>query len=164
MNKILMTALVAGFIGAAGSAYAADNAQPVPCVPPGAAGPVDGRGGYGMGPGARHARPNMQQALALNERQEAKMNELRQGFFQEGAPLMQELRTLRHDLAVESVRNRPDERKIADLTEQIGRQHARLAALESRHLRKLSSVLSHKQIETMIRMKDNFQNRGWKRG
>jgi len=163
MNKILMTALVAGFIGVAGTTYAADNVQPTPCVPPGAAGPVEGRG-YGGGPDARHARPFMKQSLGLSDSQEAKMLDMTRNFFQESTPLRQDLRNLRHDLAVESVRKRPDDRKIAELTERIGRQHARLAELESRHLRELTTVLDHRQIEKMLRMRDDLQSRGWKRG
>ena len=92
------------------------------------------------------------------------MLDMTRSFFQESTPVRQDLRTLRHDLAAESVRKRPDDRKIAELTERIGRQHARLAELESRHLRELTSVLDHKQIEKMLRMRDDIQSRGWKRG
>ncbi|NTW52195.1 MAG: periplasmic heavy metal sensor [Chlorobiaceae bacterium] len=163
MNKILLTALLAGFIGTAGTTYAADNVQPSPCVQPGAAGPGDCRG-YGTGPGARHARPFMKKALGLSESQEVKMTEMRKSFFQESSQVRQELKTLRHDLADESVRNKPDERKIADLSDRIGRQHTKLARLQSSHLRGLSTVLDHKQMETLLQMRDNMGHRGWKRG
>ncbi|NTU57712.1 MAG: periplasmic heavy metal sensor [Chlorobiaceae bacterium] len=169
MNKILMTALLAGLIGTAGTTYAANNVDQVPCPPSGAYTSVDGRGcgsgPNGMRPQGRHQRQfYMKQALGLSDSQEQKMSELRRNFFQESKPLWQELGALRHDLADESVRNRPDERRIARLTEQIGRQHARLATIQSRHFRELSRVLDHKQIEKMLHMRDDMGSRGFGRG
>jgi Spy/CpxP family protein refolding chaperone len=106
----------------------------------------------------------MKQVLRLSESQEAKLTELRQNFFQESKPVRVELGNLMHDLTDESVRKRPDERKIADLTEKIGRQHARLATLESSHLRDLATVLDHRQMDTLLHMRDDLRKHGGKRG
>ncbi len=163
MNKILMTALVAGFIGTAGTTYAADNGQPPQCVKRGVDAGADCRDDF-RGPGGKHAREKFKKALGLSESQETKLREMRSNFFQESKPLREELRTLKRDLADESVKSNPDEQKIADLTEKVGRQHTRLAALQSRHLHDLSKVLDHKQIETLLHMRDDFQGRHGNKG
>lgn len=169
-KKLVMTALVAGLLGNAGTVFAASsNDQPVPCARPGISGPVDARG-YGMGPEARFARQQdmrqqrMKQALGLSDSQEQKMMELRRGFYQESRPVRQSMRNLQRDLALESVKKSPDGRKIANLTQRIGQQSVRLAQLESRHLRELAKVLDARQIDRLIQMKDNFGGKRWGRG
>jgi hypothetical protein len=104
----------------------------------------------------------MKQMLGLSDKQESRMLELRQAFFRQSAASRQELFRLQHDLASESLQNRPDERKLSALVEQIGHQHAQLAAIESRHLRELTKVLSRKQIDTMLNMREEFRARHWK--
>jgi Spy/CpxP family protein refolding chaperone len=162
-KKFMMTALVAGLLGSVGPVFAADNVQPAPCARPGISGPVDGRG-YGSGPDARFARREMRQnrmkqALGLSDRQEQKMIELRRGFVQQSQPMMQSMRDLRHDLALESVKKSPDGRKIASLVKNIGQQSVRLAQLESRHMHDLATVLDARQIDRLLQMKDHFGGR-----
>jgi len=77
------------------------------------------------------------------------------------APLRQELFGMRSELAAESVRKNPDEKRITEIAARMGQQHEKLAILESRHLRELSSVLNRKQIDSLIRMMDD---RGFRRG
>ncbi|HWR00537.1 MAG TPA: periplasmic heavy metal sensor [Chlorobaculum sp.] len=163
MNKIFMTALVAGFIGTAGTSYAAANGQPPQCVKRGVEAKADYRDDF-SGPGGKYAREKFRKALGLSESQEVRLREMRRNFFQESKPLREELRTLRHDLADESVKGNPDEQKIADLSEKVGRQNTRLAALQSRHLHEVSKVLDHKQIEILLHMRDDFQSRHWNKG
>lgn len=164
-----MTALVAGLLGSTGTAFAASNSQPAPCERPGISGQVDGRGvdgrGYRRGPDKgfkrqemrQNMRQKMKQVLNLSDSQEAKMVELRRGFYQESRSLRQSLRNLKRDLAFESVKKSPDKRKIASLTHRIGQEHVRLARLESRHLRQLATVLDAQQIDKLIQMKAHFR-------
>jgi Spy/CpxP family protein refolding chaperone len=106
----------------------------------------------------------MKQALDLSDSQESKMNGLRRDFYQDSSPVRQSLRNLKHDLALESVRKSPDRRKIAKLTQSIGQEHVRLAQIESRHLRDLSTVLDARQMDRLLQMKDHFGGRRWNRG
>lgn len=167
-KKFVMTALIAGLLGSAGTVFAASNDQPGPCARPGISGQVDARG-YGRGPEARFARQEMmqnrmKQALDLSDSQQAKMMELRRGFYQESRPVRQTMKDLKRDLALESVKKFPDKRKIANLTQRIGQQSVRMAQLESRHLRELSTVLDARQIDRLLQMKDNFGARRFNRG
>jgi Spy/CpxP family protein refolding chaperone len=168
-KKFVMTALIAGLLGSTGTVFAASNDQPAPCARPGISGPVDARG-YGKGPEARFARQQemrqnrMKQALDLSDSQEAKMMELRRGFYQESRPVRQVMRNLKRDLALESVKKFPDQRKIANLTQRIGQQGVRMAQLESRHLRKLATVLDARQMDRLLQMKDNVGGKRFNRG
>lgn len=179
MKKTIMTtALIAGLIGAAGTASAATNSRPASCPPPGvAAGPAAAQGagigpgsravmgpGVGMRPGARQARPSMRQALGLSDRQEIKMIELRQQFFNHSRPVMMNLRSMGRDLALESVKKHPDNRKIDKLARKIGQAHIRLAELESRNLHDVASVLNDRQLDMFIHMKNNHHGMHWKKG
>lgn len=167
-KNLVMTALIAGLLGSAGTAFAANNTQPAPCAQPGVSRPVDGPAaygpGYGRGPDARFARQDMRQnmrqkikqALELSDSQEAKMIDLRRDFYQESQPVRQSLRSLNRDLALESVKQSPDKRRISNLTQRIGREHVRLAQLESRNLRKLATVLDARQIDKLLQMKAQF--------
>jgi Spy/CpxP family protein refolding chaperone len=167
-KNLVMTALVAGLLGSVGTVFAASNDQPAPCARPGISGPADARG-YGMGPEARFAwqdmrQQRMKQALDLSDIQEQKMMELRRVFYQESRPVRQSMRNLQRDLALESVKQSPDKRRISNLTQRIGREHVRLAQLESRHLRELAKVLDARQIDCLLQMKDNFGGKRWGRG
>ena len=168
-KKFVMTALLAGRLGSTSTVFAASNDQPAPCARPGISGPVDARG-YGSGPEARFARQQdmrqqrMQQALDLSDSQQAKMMELRRGFYQESRPVRQTMRNLKRDLALESVKKFPDKRRIASLTQRIGQQSVRLAQLESRHLRELATVLDARQIDRLLQMKDNVGGKRFNRG
>lgn len=106
----------------------------------------------------------MKQALNLSDSQEQKMIELRRGFFQESRPVMQSMKNLQRDLALESVKKSPDGRKIASLTQRIGQQSVRLAQLESRHLRDLAKVLDARQLDRLLQMRDNIGARRFGRG
>lgn len=163
-KTIITTALLAGFIGAAGTASAANNDRQAPCPPPSVSRSVDGPG-YGMGPDARaQRRASIKQVLNLSDRQERKMVELRQNFFRDSRPVRVDLRDMRRDLVLESVRKNPDNRKIDKLTRRIGRAHVRLAEMQSQHLSKVASVLDKKQLGRFMHMKDRPYGKYGKRG
>lgn len=168
MKRVFMTTMVAGAFVAATTAFAADPvAPPVPC-PRAAAGFAPGTGpqapggsfGRMPGPGMRSV-PGRQsfrggaapwQMLNLSSGQRAKLDLLRQKHFQERAAVRQERFELKQSLAAESMRQRPDERKIAAITARIGQSEERFAAMQSRHLREVAKVLDRKQVETMLQM------------
>jgi Spy/CpxP family protein refolding chaperone len=146
MASALMTgALLAGSLtaGAVAKSTLPETSAPPPATM-----------GYAQGPGAtRGGCFPMKQALGLSDKQDARLTEMRQAHFQEAAPLRQELFRLRGELKAESLAGKPDEKKIAGLAEEIGRQHAKLALLESRHLRQLSTVLDRKQMDQLMNLK-----------
>ena len=110
--------------------------------------------------GMRQQRFSMKQALGLTDKQDARLREIRQDHFREVASLRQELFRMQDDLARESVNRKPDERKISDLSGLIGRQHEKLAMLQSRHLREVASVLDSRQVETLLKMRESRGMRG----
>jgi Spy/CpxP family protein refolding chaperone len=103
----------------------------------------------------------MKQTLNLSDKQDARLRELRQAHFQQVGPLRQELFRLKGELADLSVSKKPDEKKVSEVAGLIGRQHEKLALLESRHLQELSTVLNRKQIDMLLKMKES---RGFRRG
>lgn len=152
-KNMMMMALVAGLLGTSATAIAADNAQPLPCPPPGVTGPSNACG-YGMMPNARRARPDMKRALGLSDSQDAKVREMSQNFFNQSKPVFTSIKDLKRALAVESVRRTPDQKKIEGLTRSIGQEHSRLSEIESRHIHDLSTVLDERQIDRFLQMKD----------
>jgi len=164
MRKFITSTLMTGLLCAgAVTTWAAEPAQNSAPAPVSATSGFMPRSGPGMA-GGRVGGPRcftMKQALGLSDKQDARLRELRQAHFQEVAPLRQELFGMRSELAAESVRKNPDEKRITEIAARMGQQHEKLAILESRHLRELSSVLNRKQIDSLIRMMDD---RGFRRG
>jgi hypothetical protein len=168
-KKLMMMALVAGLLGSAGTVFAAGNDQPPQSEQP-APGMMRPEGGRCFDKDGRRqdfamrGGQRMKQALGLSDSQEAKMAELRRSFFEESRPLRDSVRNLKHDLALESVKKSPDNKKIASIARKIGDENVRLAQLESRHLRELATVLDAQQIDRLIQMKQHFGGRHWNRG
>ncbi len=106
----------------------------------------------------------MKQVLGLTDSQELKMVELRQRLVRKSLPVMQNLRGLKQNLAIESVSKSPDKRKIDALARKIGLAHVKLAELKSYHLREVASVLDSKQLDKFMQMKAAPHGRHWKRG
>lgn len=161
-KNMMMSALVAGLLGMAGTAIAADNTQPVPCPPPGVTRPVNSRGA-GMAPDVRSIRQDMKKLLGLSDSQAEKVREMRRTFFSQSKPVMQSIGYLRHDLALESVKKTPDKHKIEDFSRRIGQEHSRLSEMESTHLHNLATILDARQLDQFLKMKehmkDNVKNR-----
>ena len=157
MNKLISSVLLTGMLCTSAMSASAAETAPVPPPPPGqqagAPGFMPGRGPARGGMGRQCF--SMKQQLGLTDKQDARLQELRQAHFREVAPLRQELFRLQDDLARESVKRKPDERKISDLSGLIGKQHEKLAMLQSQHLREVASVLDSKQVETLLKMKES---------
>ncbi len=170
MKKMIASALMTGLLcvgSVTGWAAEPASAPPPPAADAGfmpGQGPGRGPGGAGRGcMGDR--RQLMKQRLNLSDKQDARLRELQQAHFSEIAPVHQELSRLRGELATESVRKKSDEKRISEIAVQIGRQHEKLAQLESRHLKELSTVLDQKQIDTLLKMRAQHgfgKGRGWR--
>ncbi len=83
------------------------------------------------------------------------MIKLRQQFVHHSRPVMMRLRSMGRDLALESVKKHPNNRKIDNLARNIGQAHVRRAELESRYLHDVASVLNDRQLDIFIHMKHN---------
>jgi len=106
----------------------------------------------------------MKQRLNLTDKQDARLQELQKAHFSEIGPMRQELFRLKGELAGESVHKKPNDNKVSEIAALIGKQHEKLALLESRHLKELSAVLDQKQIDTLLQMKAQRgfgRGRGW---
>ncbi|NTU67289.1 MAG: periplasmic heavy metal sensor [Chlorobiaceae bacterium] len=157
MNRQIASALLTGLLCAGSVTVRA--AEPAPVLPPPPAPQVGAPGfmpGYGPARGGMGRQCfSMKQALGLTDKQDARLRDLRQEHFQEVASLRQEHFRLQDDLARESVSRKPDERKISEISGMIGKQHEKMALLQSRHLREVASVLDRKQVEALLRMKES---------
>jgi Spy/CpxP family protein refolding chaperone len=157
MNKTLIAALIAGLMSA-GSSALADNVDQNPTA--GRTSTVSNVSGPGAGVNGRFqkmrgaGRQSLKEALGLSDRQEARIIELRRNHFEKALSDRRELFRLQSELRTESMNKRPDEKRVAALSEQIGRQHVKLAMLESRHLKDLASVLDRKQVDTFLKMRE----------
>jgi len=170
MKKMIASALMTGLLCVGSVAgWAADPvpAPPPPCPPAADAGYMPGPG-QGRGPARGRMgdrRQFMKQYLNLSDKQDARLRELQQAHFREIIPIRQELSRLRGELATESVRKRTDEKKISEIAALEGKQHEKLALLQSRHLKELSTVLDQKQIDTLLKMRAQHgfgKGRGWR--
>jgi len=160
MNRFIASTLLTGLLCACSVTTWAADPTPASPLPPAAASGF--RPGPGQGRGAMGPRCfSMKQTLNLSDKQDARLRELRQAHFQQVGPLRQELFRLKGELADLSVSKKPDEKKVSEVAGLIGRQHEKLALLESRHLQELSTVLNRKQIDMLLKMKES---RGFRRG
>jgi Spy/CpxP family protein refolding chaperone len=120
---------------------------------------ADSRPGAPCEPRMRHLRRDtgfrMNDRLNLNAEQRAGFRELRMKFFDQAVTGRRHLMQLRRELAEESVRKAPDQKKINVLTEKIGREHAVLAGTESRFFNELSRILTPEQLQTFLNMKEH---------
>jgi hypothetical protein len=177
MNRMIMTAVVTGFLALGGTANAATNtSQTPPSAPPcvtgvmPAGGMMGGPGGPGGAMGGQRAMKGgrmrggcmqggqfLKQALNLSDKQAARIDDLNRGHFQKMTQERSEMFRLQQELATESLQKRPDDQKIASLTARIGSLHAQFASQKSAHLKEIATVLDSKQLETMRNMKQNRQ-------
>lgn len=162
MKRMIASTLMTGLLCVGSvTTWAAEPAQVSAPAPVSATGFMPGPG-PGMAGGRAGSRCfSMKQSLGLSDKQDNRLRELSQAHFQEVAPLRQELFRMRSELDAESVRKNPDEKRISEIAGRMGQQQEKLAILESRHLRELSKVLNRKQIDTLLRMKDEH---GFRRG
>ncbi|NTV01591.1 MAG: periplasmic heavy metal sensor [Chlorobiaceae bacterium] len=166
MNRRIASVLLTGILCAGSVTALAGEPAPVPPPPPA---PQAGAPGFMPCPGPARGGMgrqcfSMKQALGLTDKQDARLRELRQTHFQEAVAMRQELFRLQGDLAKASVERKPDEQNISELSGMIGRQHEKLALLQSRHLRAVASILDRKQVETLLRMKESRGMRGMPHG
>lgn len=163
-KSIFTTALLAGIIAFTETSFAAGNSGQPSCPPPGVTAVVDAPPpGNGMKPDSGFRRLSFRQKLGLTERQESKMIGISNNFFRQSREVIQDIRELKHVLAVESIRKSPDKRKIEALSRKIGLAYVRMSEIESRNLHDIATVLDAKQLDIFMKMKDAHQARRWNR-
>lgn len=159
-KSVITTALIAGFLSVAGTSFATGKSVQPSCPPPGVTAAVDAPpSGSGMRPDPGLRLLSFRQKLGLSERQESKMVGISQNFFRQSRTVIRDIRELKHELAVESVRKSPDKRKIEALSRKIGLAYVRMSEIESRNLHDIATVLDAKQLDTFMKMKEAHQAR-----
>jgi len=113
-------------------------------------------GARGMNFGARAC----QQQLKLDDRQSEQIAKLQKKHFELMAAEHRELTTLNRELRTASLKSNPDRRVIQRLSERIGRKHAELARMKSRHISEVGSILSPSQRNEMQKMIESRPMRG----
>jgi len=114
-------------------------------------------GGFG-GRGAGCGVTMMEERLGLNEKQSEKMDELRSIHFRKVSSERRKLAAMERELQTESLKAKPDNKKIYQLSEQIGKQHTALARLSSTQMAEVAAILTPAQLDSMRTM-----TTGWPR-
>lgn len=96
----------------------------------------------------------MNERLNLTKEQQGGFRELRRKYFDQSVTRRRDLMDLKRELAEESIRKTPDQKKINALAEKIGSEHANLARTESRFFNELSGILTPEQVQTFLKMKE----------
>jgi Spy/CpxP family protein refolding chaperone len=125
-------------------------------------GPDKGQRSWGSPEGERcHRRGNrLQEKLGLNDSQRTKLKEIREKQFSFVVAERKELLSLNRELHAESFKESPDKNKIDELSDKIGKKHASLARLKSRHLSELASLLTPAQRNKIQALRDARELRG----
>jgi len=112
----------------------------------------------GFAKNARQCRPSViREVLGLSDNQQKTLQELREKQFTSIKTERRELFALQQEVRNESLKKNPDNRKIAMLSEKIGRTHAIMARIRSDHYQKMATVLTPGQIEKMKTLMENRQ-------
>ena len=108
-----------------------------------------------------HWRMNrLQEKLGLNDSQVVKLKEIREKQFSLVVADRKELVSLNRELQGESLKVSPDKNKIDELSDKIGKKHALLARLKSKHLSELASILTPAQRDKLQSISDAREQRG----
>jgi Spy/CpxP family protein refolding chaperone len=156
MKKKTITMLMIGMLGFGGTALAVTTAEPdyakngnraadarpaAPCEPR--------MLHHGRGTGFR-----MNERFNLSREQQISFRDLRRKYFDQSIAERRHLRDLKKELAEESLKKNPDQKKINALADTIGIEHSKLARTESRFFGELSSILTPEQVQTILKMKE----------
>jgi Spy/CpxP family protein refolding chaperone len=110
----------------------------------------------GFAGNTKQCRPRLiKEALGLSDSQQKKLQELREKQFASVKTERRDLFVLQNEIRNESLKKNPDNRKIAMLSEKIGRTHATLARIRSDHFQEMATVLNPGQIEKMKTFMEN---------
>ncbi|NTV99079.1 MAG: periplasmic heavy metal sensor [Chlorobiaceae bacterium] len=158
MKKTVTTTLMMiGLLGFGSNAVAAASAGPY--YQKNGTQAADTRPGMPCEPGMRHHQGNagfrMNDRLNLSAEQRTRFVELRRKYFGQSTNGRSEMIGLQRELAVESLKRTPDQKKIEGLAEAIGREHTKLARTQSRFFNELSSILTPDQLQTFLKMKEH---------
>ncbi|MCX6179082.1 MAG: hypothetical protein NT163_06940 [Chlorobiales bacterium] len=101
----------------------------------------------------------LQERLGLNESQSAKVKELREKQFTLVVAERKEIVALNRELQKESFKTSPNQKKLEELSDKIGKKHALLAHLKSKHLTELASILTPAQRVKLQTIRDAHELR-----
>ena len=96
----------------------------------------------------------MEERLGLNDKQSEQVEELRANQYKKVSAERRKLAALERELQAESVKAKQDKKKIDQLSEKIGKQHAALARLQSNHMAEVSAILTPAQKDSMRTIMD----------
>jgi Spy/CpxP family protein refolding chaperone len=113
-------------------------------------------GGRGAGCGVTM----MEERLGLSEKQSEKMDELQSIHFRKISSERRVLAAMERDLQTESLKTKPDNKKIDQLSEKIGKQHAALVRLRSTQMAEVAAILTPAQLDSMRSMMDGWPRPG----
>ena len=116
-------------------------------------------GGFG-GRGAGCGMTMMEERLGLNEKQSEKMDELQSVHFRKVSAERRKLAALERELQTESLKAKPDSKKIDLLSEKIGKQHAALVRLRSTQMAEVAAILTPAQLDSMRALMDEWPGAG----
>lgn len=153
MKKSMIAALSLGLLCSFGTLQAKDFDQakgPVARQTAHAAQQGSGESGKGMVRSDRSI--GMKESLGLSDSQQSRIEAMGKRQFQQTLPQRQEILRLQKALVLESLKGNSDQKKLAMLSEMIGKQHAKLAYQESRNLKEFASLLSRSQIVRLLNM------------
>jgi Spy/CpxP family protein refolding chaperone len=159
MKKKTITTLMIGMLGfgvICSNAIAATTSEPDYAKNPVPA--ADARLLAPCGPGMWHQGRGMgfrmNERLNLSREQQESFRDLRRKYFDQSITERRHLRDLKKELAEESLKKNPDQKKINALADTIGKEHSKLARTESRFFGELSSILTPEQAQTFLKMKE----------
>jgi len=132
-----------------------NSASAAPGCPMGLLG---GRGGAGCGVAM------MDERLGLDEKQSEKMDELQSVHFRKVSAERRKLSAMERELQTESLKAKPEKKKIDLLSEKIGKQHAALVRLRSAQMSEVAAILTPSQLDSMRAMMDEWPMRGGRGG
>jgi len=152
MKKSMIAALSLGLLCSFGTLQAKDFDQAKRPVARQTAHAAQGSGESGKGMVRSDRSIGMKESLGLSDSQQSRIEAMGKRQFQQTLPQRQEILRLQKALVLESLKGNSDRKKLAMLSEMIGKQHAKLAYQESRNLKEFASLLSRSQIVRLLNM------------
>jgi len=104
---------------------------------------------------AERNRGNMKEHLGLNAEQEEQMKDLKVFCRTEESRCFERLSQLRSNLFEEARKDNPDEKKLGEIAEEIGKQHSLLALCLARQIQEVKKILTQEQFEKFIELRQN---------
>ncbi len=102
----------------------------------------------------------MEERLGLSDQQSEKVEELQSTHFRKVSAERRAFAALERDVQTESMKAKPDNKKIDQLSEKIGKHYATLVRLRSTHMAEIAAILTPAQRDSMRSMMGSRPMRG----